>query len=187
MNNIVNFNTNSMKLNSGINNGLVILRPTTTDENTPGHTKSLLPNTASNDTAVNYVITSYNLDVSNIIVGNYKNSNGSNQVIDTDIKFNGNVNIANKTGATASGTGALQIAGGAYIAGNTYIDGILNMSNTIVVNKTTSTAYSNTIVDINGNVAMTRLCINKNGSINTTSVLDVSGNIIQIGGYISQF
>ena len=103
-----------------------------------------------------YTMVPYDIDVSNLLIRNGTSSTNSLQTISTDVTIDGNI-ILNKN---------------VSIGGN------------IIVNK--SSIFPNMVMDISGNVAITRLGLNQS-SINNDATLAVQGNIIQTSGFIQQF
>jgi hypothetical protein len=180
---------NDMSLPNTINTGIITL------------TKALSYN------EYDYKMSVGSIDVSNILL---KNIATTPQTINSDISFSGITTITNTqvstsktTGAltvtggvgisgdvymgnlfitstsqsTGIGTGALQISGGMYVNGNTYMNGVLYMG-------TSGVPIANTSLDISGNAIISKLGIGTT-SVNSTNVLDISGNTRITNGNIN--
>ena len=168
--------------------GLIVIRRTTSAES---------GGLSSSYGTTEYVIQSYSLDVSNIMLCDYNEPDPNTQRILTNVKIwgnqdiSGNVIIHNTTEAIAKQTGALQVNGGGSISGNTFIGG-----NLVVTNITQSTDILGTTLSgalqisggasIRGNTFIggilhtdSPVIVNRpSQSIYPNALMDVSGNAI---------
>ena len=193
--NIVNFNTHSMRLDgrndflpadSGIDGkghyGLMVIKKTSSEEKT---------RLASMHGTTDYMITSYSLDVSNIMLIDYSVSNANKQGIVTSVDISGNLTIRNSDDSTVNQTGTLQVNGGGSISGNTFIGGNLVVTNTKQSTDILGTTLSGALqisggASIRGNTFIggilhtdSPVIVNRpSQSIYPNALMDVSGNAI---------
>ena len=194
--NVVNFNTHSMKLNGrneflpddpGIGGkghyGLMVIKKTSSEEKTRLASNHGFP--------TDYIITSYSLDVSNIMLIDYSVSNANKQGIVTSVDISGNLTIHNSDDSTVNKTGTLQVNGGGSISGNTFIGGNLVVTNTKQSTDILGTTLSGALqisggASIRGNAFIggilhtdSPVIVNRpSQSIYPNALMDVSGNAI---------
>ena len=172
--NVLNINTSNIQLaDSSIGVGLVTLKKSTQLDSS-------------------FIMMAADIDVSNIMLKDWRVSDQYTQTATTNIRIFGNTDICgnlyihNLTNSTAINTGAVQIRGGAAISGNLFVGGILHMDSPIIVNKLATSINPNMMMDISGNATITRLGLNLS-SIDGNATLAIRGNIIQTLGFIQQF
>jgi len=179
--NVLNINTGNIQLiDSSVRVGLVTLKRSTLDVN--------------NVLDSSFTMMAADIDVSNIMLKDWRVSDQYTQTAITNIRIFGNTDICgnlyihNTTNSTAIDTGAFQIrkGGGASISGNLFVGGILHMDSPIIVNKLATSINPNMMMDISGNATITRLGLNLQ-AIDSDATLAIRGNIIQTFGFIQQF
>jgi UDP-3-O-[3-hydroxymyristoyl] glucosamine N-acyltransferase len=179
--NVLNINTGNIQLtDSSVRVGLVTLKRSTLDVN--------------NVLDSSFTMMAADIDVSNIMLKDWRVSDQYTQTAITNIRIFGNTDICgnlyihNTTNSTAIDTGAFQIrkGGGASISGNLFVGGILHMDSPIIVNKLATSINPNMMMDISGNATITRLGLNLQ-AIDSDATLAIRGNIIQTVGFIQQF